>query len=54
MKVGLRLCFIECFVKKQDRVRIQGVSVHTFSTRMYGKLWEPVTKTALKKEIGVQ
>ena len=35
--------------KKSDGVRMQDFSVRTFSTRLYGKLWEHVMKTALKK-----
>ena len=45
--VVLRFCFMAHSVKLYDMVRIQGVSARTFSTRLFGKLWEPVTKTAL-------
>ena len=41
--------FMACSVKKSDGVRMQGVSARTFSTRLYGKLWEHVVKIALKK-----
>ena len=37
------------FRKKKDSFRIHGVSSSTFSTMLYGKLWEHVAKTALKK-----
>ena len=44
-----------CYVKKLDKVRIQGFSEFTFNTMLYGKLWEHLTKTALNIYIlGVQ
>ena len=44
--VGFCLWFMESSAKKSDGVRIQGVSERTFSTGLYGKLWEHVVKTA--------
>ena len=41
--------FYGMFRQKSDGVRIQGVSERTFSTRLYGKLWEHVAKTAFKR-----
>ena len=41
--------------QKKDRVRLHGVSARSFSTRLYSKLWEPVTKTDfLNNEIGLK
>ena len=40
--VFLWLCFMAFAVKNQEGVRIQGVSARTFSTRLYGELWEHV------------
>ena len=37
------IVFNGIFRKKSDGVRMQGVSACTFSTRLYGKLWEHVT-----------
>ena len=42
LAVGLLLYFMACPVKNQEGVRIQGVSVCTFSNRLYGKLLEHV------------
>ena len=42
LAVGLLLYLMACPVKNQEGVRIQGVSAHTFSNRMYRKLWEYV------------
>ena len=47
--ISSRLCVMARFVKKYDRIRVQGVSACTFSSGLYGKLWEPVTKIAFKK-----
>ena len=41
--VGLRLCFMARAVKNKERVGIQGGSACTFSTRLYGDLWEHIT-----------
>ena len=41
--------------RKKKRVIMHGVSVRTFSTRMYKKLWEHVVKTDFfNNEIWVQ
>ena len=40
--VCLSMCFMACAVKNQEGVITQGVSARTFSTRLYGKLWEHV------------
>ena len=40
--VGLCLCCMACAVKNQEGVVIQGVSARTFSTSLYGKMWEHV------------
>ena len=34
--------------QKVDGFRMKGVSARTFSTSMYGKMWEHVVKTAFK------
>ena len=37
--VGLWLCFMACSIKKEDKVRIKGVSVRKFSNRLYKNMW---------------
>ena len=52
--VGLWFFYVT-FRQKIYRFINQGVRVRTFSTRLYGKLWEPVTTTDFfNNEIGVQ
>ena len=41
--------FYGMFHQKSDWVIMQGFSARTFSTSLYGKLWEHVIKIALKK-----
>ena len=36
------IVFYDMFRQKPDGFRMQGVSARTFSTRLYGKLWEHV------------
>ena len=52
--VGLWLCFMACAIKNKEWVWIKGVSVRTFSTRLYGKLWEHVAWKYIKKKKWLQ